>query len=103
MLHVDGYAAFQQLQAARPVGLAACWAHARRRFYDFSEAGSPVATEALRRIGQLYALEEHIRGRTADERRQDRQTHGMPLVADLKTWFEQELRRVPARSKLAEA
>ena len=75
----------------------------RRRFYDLSEAGSPIATEALRRIGQLYALEERIRGRTADERRQERQTHGMPLVADLKNWFEQELRRVPSRSKLAEA
>jgi transposase len=103
VLQVDGYAGFERLTAERRVVLAACWAHARRRFYDLSEAGSPIATEALRRIGQLYALEERIRGRTADERRQERQTHGMPLVADLKTWFEQELRRVPSRSKLAEA
>ena len=32
--------------------LAACWAHTRRKFYEVAEAtGSPVAAEALRRIG----------------------------------------------------
>ena len=103
VLQVDGYAGFERLAAERRVVLAACWSHARRRFYDLSEAGSPIATEALRRIGQLYALEERIRGRSADERRQERQAQGVPLVTDLKAWFEQELRRIPSRSKLAEA
>jgi hypothetical protein len=61
-LQVDGYAGFERLTAAGGIVLAACWAHARRRFYDLNEAtGSPIAAEALRRIAELYAIEGKIR------------------------------------------
>jgi hypothetical protein len=54
MLQVDGYAGFEQLTAPGDIVLAACWAHARRKFYDLHEAtGSPIAAEALRRIAEL--------------------------------------------------
>src|SRR5262249_26447 len=43
--------------------LAACWIHMRRHFYEFFEAtNSPVAAEALRRIGELYAIQQRILG-----------------------------------------
>ncbi|NUB29709.1 IS66 family transposase [Azospirillum brasilense] len=103
VLQVDGYAGFERLAAGNRVVLAACWSHARRRFYDLAENGSPIAAEALRRIARLYAIEERIRGRTADERRQVRQAESAPQVADLKLWLERELPRLPGRSKLAEA
>lgn len=103
VLQVDGYAGFERLAAGNRVVLAACWSHARRRFYDLAEGGSPIAADALRRIARLYAIEDRIRGRTADERRQIRQAEAAPQVAELKTWLEQELRRLPGRSKLAEA
>jgi Transposase IS66 family/Transposase C of IS166 homeodomain len=62
VLQVDGYAGFERLQARGNVVLAACWAHTRCYFYEFFEAnGSLVAAEALRRIGELYAIEERIR------------------------------------------
>lgn len=42
---------------------AACWAHARRRFNDiFAASQSPTASEAIRRIGELYAIEKEVRG-----------------------------------------
>lgn len=103
VLQVDGYAGFERLAAGNRIVLAACWSHARRRFYDLADNGSPIAADALRRIARLYAIEERIRGRTAEERRQVRQAEAAPQVADLKLWLEQELRRVPGRSKLAEA
>jgi hypothetical protein len=41
---------------------AACWAHARRKFVDLHDLHqSPVAAEALDRIGALYAVEAEIR------------------------------------------
>src|SRR5260370_41228903 len=41
----------------------ACWAHVRRKFFDVHAAnGSPIAKEALDRIGQLYGVEEMIKG-----------------------------------------
>jgi Transposase IS66 family len=40
--------------------------HARRKFYEVQQAtGLPIATEALRRIAELYAIEAAIRGQTA--------------------------------------
>jgi transposase len=73
VLQVDGYAGFEQLTARGDIVLAACWAHTRRKFYEVHQAtGSPIATEALRRIGELYAIEAIIRGLSADERRRVR-------------------------------
>ena len=52
-----------------PRRLAACWAHARRKFYEVQQAtASPVAAEALQRIAELYAIETTIRGQTAAAR-----------------------------------
>jgi transposase len=104
VLQVDGYAGFERLTKRGDIVLAACWAHARRKFYDVHQAtGSPIAAEALRRIGELYAVEKGIRGHAADERRSERQIHSKPMVDAIKPWLESQLARVPPRSALAEA
>jgi transposase len=104
ILQVDGYAGFERLTADGNIALAACWAHTRRKFYDLHEAtGSPIAAEALRRIGELYAIEKAIRGRSADERQVIRNARSRPLAAAMKPWLEMELGRIPARGGLAEA
>ncbi len=58
ILQVDGYAGFKSLLENRPpdaIRLAFCWAHCRRGFYElYRSTGSPLAEEALRRIGELY-------------------------------------------------
>src|SRR5579871_5365893 len=62
VLQVDAYAGFERLAANGDVALAACWTHARRGFYELHEQnGSPIAAEALRRIAELYAIEEDVR------------------------------------------
>jgi transposase len=104
VLQVDGYAGFERLTASGEVVIAACWSHARRRFYDLHEStGSPIAAEALRRIAELYAIEERIRGRSAEERRSARNFQSRPLVEAMKTWLEHALDRIPSRGDLAEA
>jgi len=104
VLQVDGYAGFERLTAPGDIVLAACWAHARRKFYDLHEAtGSPIAAEALRRIAELYAIERSIQGRTADARRHVRNTSARPLIEMMKPWLERELGRVPPAGSLAEA
>jgi len=104
VLHVDGYAGFERLQARGNVVLAACWAHTRRYFYEFYEAtGSSIAAEALRRIAELYAIEERIRGQSPAMRMAERRTFSKPLVEKMEVWLEQQLTRVPRRGKLADA
>ncbi|HEY9214222.1 MAG TPA: IS66 family transposase [Ancylobacter sp.] len=104
VLHVDGYAGFEQLARKGDVILAACWAHARRKFYDVAQAtGSPVAADALRRIGELYAVEAQIRGQSPAYRLAARRQHSRPLVAELRAWLQAQLAQIPGRSSLAEA
>jgi transposase len=104
ILQVDGYAGFETLANGGRVELAACWAHARRKFYDFHQAtGSPIAKEVLSRIATLYAIEKRVRGRSANERQTERQTRSKPVIDTLKPWLEDQLRRVPPRGGLADA
>jgi len=84
--------------------LAACWAHVRRRFYEFHQAtGSPIAAEALGRIADLYKVEASIRGKTAIERKLVRGRDSQPIVEVMKPWLEQELSRIPPNGTLADA
>lgn len=108
VLQVDGYAGYDKLtdpgRAGGPLTLALCWSHFRRRFYDIAKGGNaPIASEALARIGALYEIEAEIRGRSADARRAARENRTRPLVNTMKTWLEEQLRRLPGRSPLAEA
>jgi transposase len=106
ILQCDGYTAYKQL-APRKDGaltLAFCWSHVRRGFYDLASTGAaPIATEALSRIAALYRIEAGIRGDSAEQRRAVRQAESRPLVRDLRTWFEAQLAKLPARSPTAEA
>ena len=104
VLHVDGYAGFEQLAASGDIVLAACWAHTRRKFYDVVEAtGSPVATEALRRIGEIYAVEGDVRGQSPALRLVARLHRSTPVVAAFRAWLEAQLQHISGRSTLAEA
>ncbi|WP_432761268.1 IS66 family transposase [Roseomonas indoligenes] len=41
----------------------ACWAHARRKLFEVQEATkSPIAAEAIARIGALYTIEAKLLG-----------------------------------------
>ena len=107
VLQVDGYTGFNALGGERSAGaveFAFCWAHVRRKFFDFHHAtDSPIAAEALRRIAELYRIEARIRGLLPDARARIRQTETRPLVDAMKIWLEGELGRISAKSALAEA
>lgn len=102
VLQADGYAGFERLYETGRITEAACWAHVRRKFYDIAEAtGSPIAKEAIERIGQLYAIEAEIRGRPPDERRGQRQARAAPLLENLKTWLHGTLTKLSRKGELA--
>jgi len=104
ILQADGYAGFDRLYAHGDILEAACWAHVRRPFFDIHEHDrSPIAAEALTRIGGLYAIESAIRGRAPEERKAARQEHAGPLLAELHTWLQNTLAQVSKKSALAVA
>jgi len=104
VLHVDGYAGFEPLTAKGDVVLAACWSHARRRFYEVAQAtNAPIATEALRRIAELYGVEADVRGHPPPYRLAARHSRSKPIVDAMRIWFEVQLSLVPGRNTLGGA
>ncbi len=104
ILQADAYAGFAPLYAGNAIREAACWAHVRRQFYDIHQAhASPLAAEALSRIGALYVIEAGIRGKPPDERREVRQARAGPLLEALYDWLQGTLGRISQKSVLAEA
>jgi transposase len=108
-LQADGYSGFNALYRAQdgqaaPVIEVGCWAHVRRKIYDVHEAtGSPLALEALERIGQLFAVERRVNGLVPDQRRRIRQAQAKPVLDELALFFEQSLAQLSGKSTLAGA
>jgi hypothetical protein len=55
----------------------------------------------MQRIGELYGIEEQIRGQLPDIRRDIRQIRSAPLLAALYRWFKDTLTQVSSKSDLA--
>lgn len=109
-LQADGYADYNTLyrdpktKAPRGVTEVGCWAHARRKFTGILEKNpSPVAAEAVVRIGELFAIEREIRGGPPDLRRRVRQERAAPKLTALRPWLEAQMRGLSSDSALAKA
>jgi transposase len=103
ILQADAYAGFERLYGER-IQEAACWAHVRRNFYEIHVAmASPIAAEALERIGRLYAVESDIRGRPPSERVEARQARAGPELESLHSWLGSVLPTLSKKSELATA
>jgi transposase len=103
-LQADAFPGFNRLYEPGGITEIACWAHVRRKFHDLYEAHqSPIAKEALERIGALYRIEKQIRGRPPDERKQFRSERAQPLLEDLKQWLKSCLTKLSKKSDVAVA
>ncbi len=109
ILQADAYAGFRELYEPGPDGEtrvreAACWAHLRRDFHDVWKAtDSPLARDALERIGALYDIEAAINGQTLDVRQAVRQRESRPKVEAFRLWCERHLTQIPGKGDLAKA
>ncbi len=106
-LQADAYAGWPRLYATGKVQEVACWAHARRPWWDLyldsKRAPDSLAAQALSRIRTLYEIEDEIRGQRPDVRRAQRQARAGPLLKAMRTWLEELLPRVSAKSEIAQA
>src|SRR5262249_53989209 len=86
-----------------PATEVACWAHCRRKFFDVWEATkSPVAREALDRIGVFYAIEAKAKFAPLAERLVHRGGI-VPLIASFFDWSIKTAAKLSAKSALASA
>src|ERR671917_1660351 len=104
ILQADAFSGFGRLYApGRPAGAiteAACWAHARRKFFEIAELKkAPIALEAVRRIDALFAIEREINGTTAEDRRAVRAERSRPLVTEFEAWLREHRAKLSAKSE----
>lgn len=104
VLQADAYAGYNAVFADGRVREAACMAHARRKIHDLHVRRATVTTtEALRRIGELYAIEAQIRGQPPDWRKRIRQEQSRPLLDDFQGWLRTRLLTLSTQSDTTKA
>jgi len=122
VLQADAYGGYTKLyEPDRNPGLiiqAACWAHARRKFFVLADLAqnarrkargntpvfvSPMALAAVRKIDALFDIERDINGHAAADRLAVRRELSMKLVAELEIWMRQERAKLSRHDDLAKA
>jgi transposase len=104
ILQADAYSGFAPLYAEGCIQEAACWAHARRKYYDvYATDRSDIAAEAITRIGHLYAIERQIRGQPPAARAAVRQERSAPVLGELRAWLTAIRGSLSTKSPLAQA
>jgi transposase len=117
ILQADAYAGFNRLfepdREPGPVIEAACWAHARRKFFVLADIGlkargklpviAPLAVEAVRRIDAIFDAERGINGAAAEQRLAVRRATIAPSVTDLETWMRGARGKLSRHAEVAKA
>jgi hypothetical protein len=115
ILQADAYGGFNGLYDAKrspgPITEAACWSHGRRKFFALADLaksapgkhGAPLALEAVRQIGAIFAIEREINGLPAEQRWAVRTTRIAPLVSELESWMRSERARLSRHADVAKA
>jgi transposase len=116
-LQADAYGGYDGIYATGVIEVA-CWAHARRKFFDARESDGRRSAQMLAMVRQLYAVEDQANerveellkskpGATAAERheivRALRQEKSVPQLAKIKAWLLAEQQLVLPRSPMAGA
>jgi transposase len=107
-LQTDGYAGYTKLGKRLGIIHVGCWAHIRREFYKLikSEEMSPLATEIIAFIRELYRIERRLReslGKgtmTGDGFMAERKEETAPVFAKILAWLHEKQAVVPPRSAL---
>jgi transposase len=108
LMQADAYAGFNRLYEADrkggPIIEAACWAHARRKFFDLARINqAPIASEAVTRIDALFAIEREINGLAPPQRMGVRTERSRPLVTALESWLREQRAKVSKNCETGKA
>jgi transposase len=98
-----GYNGLFDTPSQRHLYEVACWAHARRKFFDAKTSDPVRANQALLAIGKLYEVEREAKELDAPARRSLRQDKAKPLLEELKETFIACQRDVLPKSPLGQA
>lgn len=102
-LQADAYGGYDGIYHGEGAIEVACWAHARRKFFEAKETDGKRAAAMLTFVRDLYAVEDDAKRLADDERRAMRQARSVAILAEIKTWLDRERDVVLPRSPMAQA
>ncbi len=100
-LQADAYGGYDGIFHEGEVTEVACWAHARRKFYDAQDSDERRSLEMLALVVKLYAIEREAREADDAARLALRQERSVPVLAQIKSWLDTEQELVLPRSPIA--
>jgi transposase len=102
-LQADAFGGYDGIYAGGQVMEVACWAHARRKFFDARTSDPPRSHQALARIRQLYDVEDRGKELSSQDRVALRQQEARPLLADLRLWLMSQQAQALPKSPMGQA
>jgi transposase len=102
-LQADAYGGYDGIYHAGDVSEVACWAHARRKFFDAKETDSQRAARMLSFVRELYAVEDQAKSLTDSARFELRQQQSVPILENIKVWLDEQSQIVLPRTAMAGA
>jgi transposase len=104
-LHADAYGGYDGvfLRPGSEIIEVACWAHARRKFFDAQKSSPREAHQVLDWIRQLYDIEDRARPLSAAARCELRNREAAPILDRLDPYLAQLKSHVLPKSALAKA
>ncbi len=102
-LQTDGYQSYAQYGNKKDVTHLACWAHARRYFFDAKNQDKERAEYALERIQKLYAVERAAKDMAPEARKELRLEEALPIINELGKWMAKEYKAVLPKSLIGKA
>jgi hypothetical protein len=102
-LQADAYGGYDGIFHSQGVMEVACWAHARRKFYDAQDSDEERATQMLALVAELYAIERESKELSDALRLAVRQERSVPVLEKIKAWLDTEGEVVLPRSPIAAA
>ena len=104
-LHADAFSGYDAifLGPHRSIREVACWAHARRKFFDAVKSYPRESHQVLEWIRQLYDIEDRARTWSPEARRQLRVAESIPVLDKIEAYLTGLARTVLPKSSLAKA
>jgi len=102
-LQADAYGGYDGVFHSQNVTEVACWAHARRKFYDAQDSDEQRAAQMLALIAELYAIEREAKDADDAARFALRQSRSASVLASITAWLDAEGEVVLPRSPMGAA
>jgi transposase len=104
-LQADAYGGYDGIFLGSNGGIVevACWAHARRKFFDARSHAPREANQVLEWIQQLYDIEDRARDLTPAERQAQRQRESVPILDRIEKYLDELSNRILPKSTLGKA